>query len=246
MLHVTYNHPVCNTWINKKFEDICEDLWQCHYCASLGSLEYQPLKTGWLWCWHIDIPHNWVFGQWEQLHLYPLQIPIPTLGCRVCRRLIKILPSFMLRETTLTVPTLIFISFIYENTKLTWREIPQKLCPPNDQIAHSTLYKAVHRLGQLCAISREVEKLRGQYLGGFEDEKKDAPWPFPKSLFEHTLCRERGLRDILAELLIENAQSLNFGKLFYSFINALNRLVVRLKLILPGIYSKKPARGRGA
>jgi hypothetical protein len=246
MLHVTYNHPVCNTWINKNFEDICKELWQCHDCASLDSLEYQPLKTSWIWCWHIEIPSNWVFGNWEQVRLYPVKIPIPTLRCNMCHRLIKILPSFIVRETSLTLPALIFISFIYEYSKLTWREIPQKLCSQNDQIAHSTLYKAVHRLGQLCAINRTVEKLRRQYLVVFEDEKKDTPWPLAKSLFDHTLCREKGLRDILAGLLVEHAQSLDFGKVFYSFINALNRLATRLKLILPGIYGKNPARCRGS
>jgi hypothetical protein len=150
----------------------------------------------------------------------------------------------MLRETTLTLPALIFISFIYESSKITWREIPQKLCSPNEQIAHSTLYKAVHRLGQLCVISREVEKLRCQYLLVFEDEKTDRPWPLAKSFFNHTLCRENGLRDMLAGLLA-HAQSLDFGKAFYSFINALNRLVIRIKVILPDIYGKNSARCRG-
>lgn len=238
MLHLTYNHPVCNTWIKKNFEDICTELWQCSNCGSLGSLEYLPIKSGLIWCWHIDIPPDWVFGNWEQIHLYPVQIPIPTLRCKTCHQLIKILPSFIVQGTTLTLPALIFISFVYEFSELVWRELPEKFCSPNDQIAHSTLYKSVHKLGHLCAINKEVEKLRQKYLAVCEDEKEKPLWPLPKSFFDHTLCREKGLRNILARLLVEHARQLDFGKIFYSFINSLNRLVSKLKTILPEIYGK--------
>lgn len=244
MLHVTYNHPVCNTWIEKNFEDICKELWQCCNCGSLGSLEYLPPKSGLIWCWHIDIPPDWVFGKWEQIRLYPIQIPIPILRCKTCHQMIKILPSFILRGTTLTLPALIFISFVYEFSELVWRELPEKFCSPNDQIAHSTLYKGIHKLGHLYAINQEVKKLRQKYLDVHEDKEEKPPWPLPKSLFDHTLCREKGLRNLLAGFLIEHIKQLDFGKIFYPFINALSHLVSRLKTILPKIYGKNAAMCR--
>ena len=92
--------------------------------------------------WEVDIPYDWEYGQWDRIHLYPIQVKVLVVKCVVCGEEYRIYPSFVLPGTTLTLSALIFVAFVYRFSELTWRDIPEKFCTEEDRISHSTLYKA--------------------------------------------------------------------------------------------------------
>ena len=55
-----------------------------------------------------------MYGDWNPVALYLVQLPLPVLRCSVCKKLVKVIPSFSLQGTTLTLPALAFIIFAYE------------------------------------------------------------------------------------------------------------------------------------
>ena len=207
----------------------------CPSCSSLHTLTYQPEKSSVIWCWHIYLPKSWNYGDWKQVQLCSVQIPLPVAQCEECNQLIKIHPSFLVKGTTLTLPALVFIAFVYESSDLTWRDMPQKFCAEDDRIAHSTLYKAVHRLGKLgLSIGQELKNLYSKYFTVSNIEKLTG-WPPPKSIFTYTVIRELGARRCSAMLLPGKAGHVDFCKRFYQYTDALNRIFTRLRL--PPLYS---------
>lgn len=235
MINIIQQAPVCNTWTTKKFDDVGKEIEICPSCSSLHTLTYQHKKSSVVLRWHIYLPESWNHGDWEQMQLRSVQVPLPVAQCKKCNQLIKIYPSFLVKGTTLTLPALIFIAFVYESSDLTWRDIPQKFCTEDDTIAHSTLYKAVHRLGKLgLSIGQELKNLYSKYFPVSNIEQFTG-WPPPKSIFTHTVIRELGARRCIAMLLPGMAGSVDFCKRFYQYTDALNRIFTRLRL--PPLYS---------
>lgn len=168
--------------------------------------------------------------------MFPVQIPLPVFCCSECNQMIKIIPSFCLRGNKITLQALIFISFVYEFSELTWRDLPNKFCDQNNKIAHSTLYKAVHGTGQLVTTEQAIENLRLKYLptDNLVEPDPDLEWPPPKSIFTHTIAREKGIRRLLKNLLPGKTPHINPRELFYRYLNSLNRIFAAWgKSILP-------------
>jgi len=232
--------PVCQSWQNKKFEYIGSEIEECPLCSSVNTLVYHEAKSSMVWCWHIYVPEDWKYGNWETVKLYPSQVPLPAVICLQCNELIKIFPSFLIKGTTLTLPALIFIAFIYESSNLTWRDMREKFCTETDQIAHSTLYKAVHRMGKLWNMNPEIKKLYRKYLPlDTCNEKELTGWSPPKSVLEHTAARESGARCILARLQSAATELSGLcAAAFYRHIETVGRIFIQLKSSLPSIYGK--------
>jgi len=236
MKSIIYYAPIRKTWTNEKCENMGDLIRDCLNCASIGSFKYE--YTSYEWRWDIVVPDNWTFGQWEQAELLPVQVPLPVYRCKECNQLIKIIPSFCLRGTTLTLNALVFIGFIYEFSELTWRDLPIKFCEEKDRIAHSTLYKAVHCVGKLVSTEQEIEELRQKYLpsGNTVEPDQSLVWPPPKSLFPHTITRENGIRMLLEKLLPAKSLKEKFRESFIRFINPLNRIFARWNKPIPQLY----------
>ncbi len=204
MTSITIVSENCNTWNRRDFTSTAEYDLECSSCSAYGKFSY--VQKHFIWCWEIDIPVDWQYGKWEQIKLYPMQVAVVFIKCDLCGEIHRVYPSFYLKGTTLTRAALIFITFAYESSDLTWRAIPEKFCDAVNKIAHSTLFKAVHGLGKSLEESNKktrtaVEELIGRYQTPTLVEEGSSTWPAEKSRYEHTLKREHILRAILLPLL---------------------------------------------
>lgn len=238
MNSITLLAPVCKTWTDEKCKNISLEIGICPACASINTFQY--LHTCHRWHWDIVIPENWTFGQWDQIKLSPVRVALPVYCCTECNEQIKITPSFCLRGTRLTLQALAFISFVYETTELTWRDLPEKLCDENNKIAHSTLYKAAHGTGKLMATEQELQRLHLKYQPSNCPVQSEPPsvWPPPKSIFTHTVAREKGLRLFLINLLPGKVLHRKFLEYFYCWIHFSNRIFTKWNKAINNIYSK--------
>lgn len=233
MINLTYFHPHCNTWTKQKALDIGQEIEECPYCSAIRSLNYESMAP--VWCWDLELPAGWLFPQWESVRLFPIQVNQPVLRCNQCGEHIKVIPSFIQQGTTLTLSALIFVAFAYEFSDLTWRDLPEKFCTEDNRIAHSTLYKAVHGLGRLIQTDSEFRQLCLQNLPTL----KSVPswpiphWPPPKSIYIHTVSREKGVR-----LLIRALRSFyqHILEVFDRFVIALERVFVNSNKHVPLLY----------
>lgn len=225
MKRITYPSENINTWNNKIKEDITRFELECSACSSLDNFS-SPISSHHIWRWEIHIPYDWEYSQWEDIQLYNAKVQILLVKCNVCDEKYSIYPSFIVKGTTLTLSALIFIAFAYESSDLTWRELPEKFCQENDKITHSTLYKAVHGLGENInrneKAKNELEKLTAKHLPVIEDPASN--WPPPKSLYPHTITREQGVRKSLGLLIFWYATS-RFITLFYHYLRHLSRVI---------------------
>jgi hypothetical protein len=232
----------CNSWNSRNFEDIFNIESECHSCSSYGSFSLVDKYT--VWRWEIDIPHGWEYGQWERVRLYPVEVEIYIVQCEICGEVYRVYPSFIIKGTTLTFSALIFVAFIYEKSDLVWRDIPEKFCDEYNQIAHSTLYKAVHGLGK--SITDNENKIRdgirdffNRYLSLPEKESEVSVWPSEKSLHEHTLRREAALRELLLPLAaFFKFMDYSFFRLFYTYIRPVRTILSGVDPPVGRLYKK--------
>jgi hypothetical protein len=235
MMNLPYFYPHCKSWTKQKAMNIGQEIEECPYCLAIHSLEYESMTT--VWRWDLELPGDWQFSQWESVRLFPVQVCQPVLRCSQCGEHIKVIPSFIQQGTTLTLPALIFIAFAYEFSGLTWRDLPQKFCDADNRIAHSTLYKAVHGLGRLIHSDSEFRKLCQQHLPAI----KTIPgwpipsWPPPKSIYIHTVIREKGVRSLIRFLW---PYYQHIPKVFNRFVIALEHLFVNSNKKIPVLYKK--------
>ncbi|WP_240984903.1 hypothetical protein [Acididesulfobacillus acetoxydans] len=191
-----------------------------------------------IFCWDLELPENWQVPEWESARLVLKQVPQPVLRCCQCGTLIKVIPSFLVQGTKLTLSALIFVALAYEASELTWRELPQKFCDPVNRMAHSTLYKAVQALGRFIHSDAEFRKLCEEHLPAV----KTIPgwpiphWPPPKSIYTHTVIREKGVRLLLRFLWPYQP---HIPEILGYFLSALERLFVNSKKQIPMLYPKE-------
>ena len=233
MLNLPYFHPHCKTWTEQKALNISQKIEECPYCSAIHSLKCEFLAP--VWCWDLELPVDWLFPQWESVQLFPIQVNQPVLRCNQCGEQIKVIPSFIQQGTTLTLPALIFVAFTYEFSDLTWRDLPQMFCAEDNRIAHSTLYKAVHGLGRLIQTDSEFRQLCLQNLPTLKSVPSwpISSWPPPKSIYVHTVLREKGVR-----LLIRSLRSFHqhISEVFDRFVIALERVFVNSNKHVPALY----------
>jgi hypothetical protein len=159
----------CSSWNSKNSKNILNIInteLECVQCSSFGN--FSLVKKYSIWRWEIDIPSDWKYGQWERIKLYPVQVNVFMVKCESCNEKSRVYPSFIVKGTTLTFSALIFITFVYETSNLSLREIPQNFCDENNRIAHSTIYRAMHGLGKSIIgndkIRENIRELKRRYL----------------------------------------------------------------------------------
>lgn len=210
--------PVCDckTWNEWNFRKLSEIGLICCYCSCFNSFSLS--NEYYVWRWDINIPNDWRYGQWDRIRLYPIKVKVFVVKCNECHEEYLVYPSFVLPGTTLTLPALIFISFAYEASDLSWRDIPEKFCPtPENRIAHSTLYKAVHGLGksmheQETQIREEIQKLNTAYPPPQDGSQQEQLRK--KALYEHTQDREKSLHDLIRPLSHHCQAEQDFFRIF--------------------------------
>lgn len=239
MNKITYYCPVCNSWVNKNFTEIGKELGACPRCSALFSLEFK--KISFVWRWDIFIPENWVYGDWTATKLFSSRVPLVILRCLICGEWFRVSPSFLIAGTTLTLSAVAFVAFAYETSGLTWRDLPEKFFDGRDKIAHSTLYRAVHKAGKLLESDQLVADLRRRYLPAPKRESviplEGFGWHPPKSLFTHTIARELGARRFVKELL--PGKSGGFTELFHRHLDNWNRIFTGWQKPLPLLYNQR-------
>lgn len=231
MISLTIKSENCNSWKRKDFDKTTDYELECSSCSAYGRFSY--VRKYFIWRWEVDIPHDWKFGEWERIRLYPVQVPIVIIKCDLCGEVFRIYPSFVLRGTTLTFSALIFVAFARESSNLKWRSIPDKFCNEENKIAHSTLFKAVHGLGKSLTecnkkIREAVEELINQYRSPVLDEESNSTWPPQKARYEHTLKQEASLREMLFPLAYLKYRYDTLAKLFFTYLRS-------LKIVLSGL-----------
>jgi hypothetical protein len=239
MISLTYSFPLCKKWNEEKAKNIAREIEQCPYCSAIHTLQYHSAST--VWHWHIELPDDWQFPQWELVKLFPLQVQRPVLRCTQCGEMIKVIPTFLLRGTTLTLPALIFVAFAYIFSDLTWRDLPHKFCSEDNRIAHSTLYKAVHSLGRSLVTDLELRSLCQKYLpnASSRPNKPVANWPPPKAIYIHTVIRVNGTRLFLKLLWPGRPGNNSFPERFHRSITALSHVLVKWNKPIPPLYKKR-------
>ena len=115
-------------------------------------------------------------------------------------------------------------------------------CAPDNRIAHSTLYKAVHGLGRLFYSDAEFRKLCEERLPALKTIPgwSIPPWPPPKSRYIYTVIREQGVRHLIRFLW---HQYLNLSEVFDRFVIALERLFVHSNQQIPVLYKNDCQQG---
>jgi hypothetical protein len=239
MINLPYFYPHCKTWTEQKAMNIGQEIEECPYCSAIHTLKYETMAT--VWRWDLELPSSWQFPQWESVRLFPIQVNQPVLSCNQCGKLIKVIPSFIQQGTTLTLSALIFVAFAYEFSNLTWRDLPQKFCAEDNRIAHSTLYKAVHGLGRLIHSDLEFRKLCQQYLPTIRTIPRwpISDWPPPKSIYTHTVIKEKGVRFLIRSLWPYHH---NLSAVFDRFVISLEHVFVNSNKAIPSLYKKDRRR----
>ena len=226
----------------RPFDNICEELQACAACSSDHSFKVKGINF--IWRWDIDMPQDWCWGDWEQIRLHTVQVPIILVQCVDCRTYFEIYPSFIIGGTTLTIQALMMVAFVYEYSLLNWRGMVEYFCDKNDRIAHSTLYRAVHSLGLLVMGNEDVQRLAEKYLSNFAIPVSDSkPCPPLKSRYERTRERESGVRGILQLLLCILSLSPGFIHAFFRYLKNMHLFLTHLNKPLEQLYSRQAVAG---
>lgn len=148
---------------------------------------------------------------------------MPIMRCCVCGKHVRVIPTFMVEGTTLTLGALIFLAFVYENTPLAWRSLPEKFCKEGEKIAHSTIYRAVHGMGKNLLENEEVRELyvRWNVSTGMPPDTSgtaQTAWPPKKSQYPHTQHREEAVRNLLTLFLCLIQECAGFINAFVRFM----------------------------
>lgn len=238
MKSVTVISENCNTWNKKDFANTADYDFECSSCSAYGAFSY--VQVYFVWRWEIDIPPNWRYGQWEQIKLYPTQVPIVLIKCDLCGEMHRVYPSFLLKGTTLTQQALIFITFVYESSGLTWREIPNKFCDAADKIAHSTLFRAVHGFGKSLCENSKIREAAAELISYYLPPALGETWSAAKSRYEHTLNHEHLLRKILFPLLHLKFGYETFAGFFFKYLRPLRKILSSLSPPVSQLYYGQP------
>ncbi len=230
MISITIVAENCNSWNRRDFTNISEYDHECSSCSAYDNFSYVNKYS--IWRWEIHIPYDWQYGEWDDIKLSPTLVQVVLIKCNLCGEMHRVYPSFILKGTTLTLSALIFITFIYESSDFTWRDIPDKLCDAKDKIAHSTLFKAVQGLGKSLEandnIKESVAELSSRYSSSALVEESNPAWPAEKSRYEHTLTREHTLRATLLPLLHFKPRYDTLTSFFFKYLRPLRTILSAL------------------
>ncbi len=135
-----------------------------------------------------------------------VQIIILVVQCPCCGGKFRLVPSFMVEGTILTLKAIMLVAYFYESLQYTWRSLTSEIAKKTN-LAHSTLYRAVHALGYSIEMHEALEHLKILHEEYFPADKEvEDSWPPAKSLFKHTRRRELNVRRVLTNYLLKIAQ----------------------------------------
>jgi len=215
-------------------DNIGQELPACAACSSNRGFETKSIHN--ICGWDVEIPLDWKWGDWEQVRLYPVEIPIVLVRCLDCNAHSLVYPSFITSGTRLTLQALVFIALVYEKSELTWRGIVDRFCDSKERIAHSTLYRAVHSVGLLIS-GESAYHVAEEYLMRFQiPELSEDIWPPLKSRYEHTRQREESLRCFL-QLLCLLLLASGFAVAFFRYLGQVHLFFSQISQPLPQLYS---------
>lgn len=170
--------------------------------------------------------------------MFPVHVPLPIIKCAVCGESFRVIPSFIIKGTILTITALVFVAFAYEckDSGLTWRLIINKFCKDTEKLSHSTIYTAVHKFGSLIAESEFFNKLKSLIPSIPEQIDHEVDRTSLKSKYEHTQKREKGVLKVtcLLELILSNGKG--FLSIFLRYTEALQYLLKLPEYHLPKLY----------
>ena len=233
----------CKAWNSWNSADIPQEELQCDSCSAVDVFMFSEIPIP-ITCWDISIPRDWEYGQWDRIHLFPVQVHTYQMKCDSCGAVSRAYPSFVMEGSTLTLQALIFIAYVYATSTLTWRDMPEKFCAEMDRIAHSTLYTAVHGLGksllmQADKVQEGLRKLHAAYAHASGDSSGDlsgdssgdlsgglsnattqaiSGTPLVKARLPHTRARERALHALILPLSWLRVSEPVFLRAFFVFI----------------------------
>ncbi len=169
----------------------------CGLCSFRGEFEFLCKKVRKIYDLDVSIFNS------ENLSTMSIKsdvIPILVMRCPVCGNHFYVLPSFIIKGTTLTLRTILYVAMMYESMKYSWRDLANIL-GGDVAIAHSVLYIAVHALGKTVENDQEMQHLMSLYPEIFpQTEEVEEVWPPEKSVKENTKKRELGVRRVLTGL----------------------------------------------
>jgi hypothetical protein len=189
-----------------------------------------------IWKWDISIPEDWQHGDWDNISLFPVHVPLPIVRCEICGKYFRVDPGFIIKGTILTINALVFVAYAYEcrNSGLTWRLIVDRFCKDGEKISHSTLYIAVHKLGNLVTERELFQKLKASVPALSKDI--EVQWPALKSKYTHTREREKAVRLILYLFVALLMNEKFFLPIFLRYTEVLQSLLKSSKYSLPKFY----------
>ncbi len=170
------------------------------------------------------------------------EIAILVMKCPKCGQHFYVIPSFIVKGTTLTLRTILFVILLYESglhfkEKCTWRLLADTL-RGGTKIVHSVLYKAVHALGLTIESDQEIQRLMLLYPEIFPqtEEVKEA-WPPEKSIKKSTKKRELGARRILTEVYLAYCKKSSlFGSLLAKLQEKIAGIFTDFGIVLATLY----------
>lgn len=235
MHNIHHPNDNLNTWNSVNYAIILEWLKQCADCSGFGCFRFVRKRKR--TCWHIRMPDDWEFGQWDRIALVFIAYWVLEFECSLCGSRVTVYPSSRVSGTTLTLAAVVFVAFAYEASNLSWRSLASFFCKNEyDRIAHSTLYKAVHGLGQSLQLKEGIEKMIEMYCPHLASPDGEVKWGDPKSIMDHTRKREYYVRSLLSLLLGMVRRMNEFSISLWIYLRGAKSLVQKERIRIYKLY----------
>jgi transcriptional regulator NrdR family protein len=249
---IACKHKNAKSWNSINIEDKSVICLLCPNCAKEYSFSDPHVIE--IIRWDVEYSFNWVYGDWDKIRLYPVSIKTYEVKSNCCNKKFRIKPSFMVEGTTLTLEALVFCAFAYEIGELTWRGLVDNFCINQEIIAHSTIYRAVHGLGELFIkyaesmenwnelmnLKESVGKLEMENCNKNENDKPQHSKK-QRAIKQNAQERLNKIREFLRYLLIVAQLTEDILKAYIRFMSVIHRFVDVMKNpIIIHIYKLKP------
>ncbi len=200
MTSISYSAADSNRWFTIVISVLSglKLILECPFCAIKEAFEFLDVKTRKTYDLNDSKFEN---DDLKTMRIKSSEVLILVMRCPKCGYHVYVFPSFIIKGTTLTLRTILYIAMVYESTDITWRDLA-KILGGDVAIAHSVLYIAVHALGKTVENDQEMQRLMSLYPEIFpQKEEVEEVWPPEKSVKENTKKRELGVRRVLTGLI---------------------------------------------
>jgi hypothetical protein len=213
-----------------------EEITECPLCAKKDGFKH--LITKYRQGIDVEIPCDFDISKINDCKLIFVEIPYLIVECKCCCEKIKIIPSFLIKGTRLTLSALTIVSIFYHTIpKESWRSLNEKICYSCDNIAHTTLYRGYHALGKNLKDSKELLKeiLNNDTKSTFEEVNNI----HQKARKKNTKIREKMVIKLFLMLLLSIPKESNkFLKKCFMILENLVYKIILYKIFYPKRLSK--------